>query len=98
MKLCFWFDGCFFPLQEEVESLSIEEHKLDEQIREMQERLRELSENENNQRLLFVTEEDIKGLPCFQNETLIAIKAPHGTTLEVPDPDEVILIWYFIKE
>jgi hypothetical protein len=25
-----------------------------------------------------------------QNETLIAIKAPHGTTLEVPDPDEVI--------
>ena len=28
---------------------------------------------------------------CFyQNETLIAIKAPHGTTLEVPDPDEVI--------
>ena len=25
-----------------------------------------------------------------QNETLIAIKAPHGTTLEVPDPDEVV--------
>ncbi|URD88204.1 hypothetical protein MUK42_30777 [Musa troglodytarum] len=39
-------------------------------------------------RWLFVTEDDIKGLPCFQNETLIAIKAPHGTTLEVPDPDE----------
>ena len=26
-----------------------------------------------------------------QNETLIAIKAPHGTTLEVPEPDEVCL-------
>lgn len=26
----------------------------------------------------------------YQNETLIAIKAPHGTTLEVPDPDEVM--------
>jgi transcription factor E2F3 len=25
----------------------------------------------------------------MQNQTLIAIKAPHGTTLEVPDPDEV---------
>jgi hypothetical protein len=25
----------------------------------------------------------------LQNQTLIAIKAPHGTTLEVPDPDEV---------
>lgn len=27
----------------------------------------------------------------MQNETLIAIKAPLGTTLEVPDPDEVIV-------
>ena len=26
-----------------------------------------------------------------QNQTLIAVKAPHGTTLEVPDPDEVSL-------
>jgi transcription factor E2F3 len=32
----------------------------------------------------------IISLPAFmQNETLIAVKAPHGTTLEVPDPDEV---------
>ncbi|XP_062082582.1 transcription factor E2FB isoform X2 [Humulus lupulus] len=72
----------------EVEKLSIEERAVDEQIREMEERLRDLSEDENNQKWLFVTEDDIKGLPCFQNETLIAIKAPHGTTLEVPDPDE----------
>ncbi|KAL6005399.1 E2F transcription factor 3 [Asimina triloba] len=43
-----------------------------------------------DQQWLYVTEEDIKGLPCFQNETLIAIKAPHGTTLEVPDPDEAV--------
>ncbi|KAJ4979178.1 hypothetical protein NE237_009958 [Protea cynaroides] len=77
-------------LQEEVENLSTEERRLDDRIREMQERLRDLSEDENNQKWLFVTEEDIKGLPCFQNETLIAIKAPHGTTLEVPDPDEAV--------
>ncbi|GAB2274566.1 hypothetical protein Dimus_009334 [Dionaea muscipula] len=81
-------DDNFASLQAEVESLSMEERRLDEQIREMQERLRELSQDENNQKWLFVTEEDIKCLPCFQNETLIAIKAPHGTTLEVPDPDE----------
>ncbi|XP_022752531.1 transcription factor E2FB-like isoform X4 [Durio zibethinus] len=81
-------DESVATLQAEVENLSIEEHRLDEQIRVMQERLRDLSEDENNQKWLFVTEEDIKSLPCFQNETLIAIKAPHGTTLEVPDPDE----------
>ncbi|GER33223.1 transcription factor [Striga asiatica] len=77
-------------LQEELENLNLEEHKLDERIREMQDKLRGLSEDENNQKWLFVTEEDIKTLPCFQNETLIAIKAPHGTTLEVPEPDEAV--------
>ncbi|XP_039024916.1 transcription factor E2FA-like [Hibiscus syriacus] len=81
-------DGDVSVVQREIENLSMEERRLDDQIREMQERLRDLSENENNQRWLFLTEEDIKGIPCFQNETLIAIKAPHGTTLEVPDPDE----------
>ncbi|KAK4791040.1 hypothetical protein SAY86_031453 [Trapa natans] len=74
----------------EVDALTIEEHRLDQGIREMQERLRGLTEDEDNQRWLFITEDDIKGLPCFQNETLIAIKAPHGTTLEVPDPDEEV--------
>ncbi|KAF3439456.1 hypothetical protein FNV43_RR17734 [Rhamnella rubrinervis] len=80
----------YASLQAEVENLTIKERGLDEQIREMQERLRDLSEDEKNQKLLFVTEEDIKGLPTFQDETLIAIKAPHGTTLEVPDPDEAV--------
>ncbi|KAK4788678.1 hypothetical protein SAY86_019997 [Trapa natans] len=77
-------------LQAEIDALSIEEQGLDERIRDMQERLRNLSEDGDNQRWLFITENDIKGLPCFQNETLIAIKAPHGTTLEVPDPDEEV--------
>ncbi|KMZ65385.1 Transcription factor (E2F) [Zostera marina] len=75
-------------LQADVENLNTKEREIDEQISEAKARLTELTENENNQRWLFVSEEDIKGLPCFQNETLIAIKAPHGTTLEVPDPDE----------
>ncbi|KAF2603185.1 hypothetical protein F2Q70_00028441 [Brassica cretica] len=77
-------------LQTEIENLSLEEQALDNQIRETEERLRELSENEKNQKWLFVTEEDIKSLLGFQNQTLIAVKAPHGTTLEVPDPDEAV--------
>ncbi|XP_054800447.1 transcription factor E2FA isoform X1 [Prosopis cineraria] len=83
-------DGDVSMLKADVEKLSLEEQRLDDQIREMQERLRNLSEDEKNQKWLFVTEEDIKGLPSLQNETLIAIKAPHGTTLEVPDPEEAV--------
>nr|GEV36624.1 transcription factor E2FA-like isoform X2 [Tanacetum cinerariifolium] len=77
-------------LQAEVQRLTMEESRLDERIREMQERMRDMSEDDNKQKWLFVTEDDIKTRPCFQNETLIAIKAPHGTTLEVPDPDEAV--------
>ncbi|KAG7958320.1 hypothetical protein I3843_10G015500 [Carya illinoinensis] len=77
-------------LQAELENLFMQEQSLDDQIRLMQERLRDLSEDENNQKWLFVTKEDIKGIPCLQNETLLAIKAPHGTTLEAPDPDEAV--------
>eukprot|EP00250_Pteridium_aquilinum_P004233 c14459_g1_i1 orf=157-1623(-) len=77
-------------LQAELESCVLEESRLDNFIKEARERLRIISEDENNKQWLYVTEDDIKTLPCFQNETLIAIKAPHGTTLEVPDPDEAV--------
>ncbi|KAL9228615.1 hypothetical protein vseg_004171 [Gypsophila vaccaria] len=83
-------DDSVASLQADVENLSMEERRLDEQIRDMQERLTEVSDDGDNQRWLFVTEDDIKAVPCFQNETLIAVKAPHGTTLEVPDPDEAV--------
>ncbi|KAK9727053.1 hypothetical protein RND81_05G254800 [Saponaria officinalis] len=83
-------DDSVANIQADVENLSMEERRLDEQIRDMQERLTEVSDDGNNQKWLFVTEDDIKAVPCFQNETLIAVKAPHGTTLEVPDPDEAV--------
>ncbi|KAJ8479075.1 hypothetical protein OPV22_022802 [Ensete ventricosum] len=75
-------------IQEEIDKLTLEECRLDELISQKRERLRELTEDESNHKWLYVTKDDISHLPCFQNKTLIAIKAPHGTTLEVPDPDE----------
>ncbi|XP_075521318.1 transcription factor E2FA-like [Primulina tabacum] len=54
----------------------------------MKERLRNLREDKNNKSWLRVNREDIINLPCFQNETLIAFKAPQGTRIQVPDPDE----------
>lgn len=77
-------------LQTELENSLLEETRLDNFISDARERLRVISEDECNKQWLYVTEDDIKTLPCFQNETLIAIKAPHGTTLEVPDPDEAV--------
>ncbi|CAK9178424.1 unnamed protein product [Ilex paraguariensis] len=39
-------------------------------------------------RHLFLTEKDIMSLPCFQDQTVIAIKAPHASSVEVHDLDE----------
>lgn len=37
---------------------------------------------------LYVQKDEITSLQDYVNDTVIAIKAPSGTTLEVPDPDE----------
>jgi len=40
------------------------------------------------QPFLFVRRDEITSLQDYANETVLAIRAPSGTTLEVPDPDE----------
>ncbi|OMO75411.1 hypothetical protein COLO4_26158 [Corchorus olitorius] len=77
-------------LKAEVQRLYAEECKLDNHIRERQESLRALDEDANKQQYLFMTEEDIMNLPCFQNQTVISIEAPQASYIEVPDPDEDI--------
>ncbi|XP_020572215.1 transcription factor E2FB-like isoform X2 [Phalaenopsis equestris] len=75
-------------LKAELQSLESEDCRLDAMICNMQENLLSFSEDESNQKWLYLTKEDISCIPCFQNSTLIAVKAPHGTSLEVPNPDE----------
>jgi hypothetical protein len=75
-------------VREEVAQLTQEELVLDERIRQAQANIKRLSEEPANQQIAFITYEDLVNLPCFQGDALIAIKAPSGTRLEVPDPDE----------
>lgn len=77
-------------LKAEIQSLYAEECRLDDCIREKQESLRFLDEDADYQKYMFLTKEDIMSLPCLQNQTVFAIKAPENTYIEVPDPDEDI--------
>ena len=61
---------------------------LDNSIRAVQIQLRSLVEDTTFSKYTFVTHDDIRLLPSMSGQTLIAIKAPAGTRLEVPDPDE----------
>ena len=75
-------------LKEEVRSSTEQERWLDGAIAQMQSSLRELADDDTNAQYAYVTHEDVRNIPAFAPDTVIAIKAPSGTTLEVPDPDE----------
>ncbi|KAL8059160.1 hypothetical protein ABFX02_03G068200 [Erythranthe guttata] len=82
-------DGVSY-LKAEVEHLSAEECRLDNQIRDKQESLRELISNQNCKKNLFLTKDDIMSLPSLRNQTVIAVEAPRASSIAVPDPDEDI--------
>jgi len=77
-------------LKQEIEILKEEESELDGNLRGRQLELKELVDNPSSSKFAFVTHDDIRNLPSMTGQTLIAIKAPTGTRLEVPDPDEGI--------
>jgi len=78
-------------LKEDIERLKKEESIIDEQMKEAQISLKNLSENPSFSQYAYVTHEDIRALPNLWDQTLIAIKAPAGTRLEVPDPNECMV-------
>jgi transcription factor E2F3 len=75
-------------MRDQIRKFVAHEQWLDEAIELMQSSLRSLAEDSANQEHAYVTHEDIRGIASFNADTVIAIKAPSGTTLEVLDPDE----------
>ncbi|KAL1495839.1 hypothetical protein AB1Y20_016699 [Prymnesium parvum] len=77
-------------LKDEVKLASAHERWLDEATAQMQQALRVLADDAKCSEHAFVTHDDIRAISAFASgvHTVIAIKAPSGSTLEVPDPDE----------
>jgi transcription factor E2F3 len=76
-------------LSKEVTKLSQEEKKLDELIWSCTLDLKLLTEDSENQRLAYVTYQDIRKISGLKDQTVIVVKAPPETRLEVPDSIEV---------
>ncbi|KAJ8538275.1 hypothetical protein K7X08_014815 [Anisodus acutangulus] len=81
-------DNQVSTLKGEIKYLNAEDCRLDNCIREKLEQIRTLESDVNCQKSLFLTEEDITSLPHFRDKTVIAIKAPYASSIEVPDPCE----------
>ncbi|XP_056150864.1 transcription factor E2F6 [Lampris incognitus] len=74
--------------QKELGNLKVVEETLDELIKTCAQQLFNLTDDKENSRSAYVTHEDISRIKVFQDQTVIVIKAPEETKLEVPAPKE----------
>ncbi|XP_068691816.1 transcription factor E2F5-like isoform X2 [Montipora capricornis] len=72
-------------LKSELERLQDKERELDEQRLWVQQSLKNVSEDPENEQLAYVTYEDV--CHSFKGDTLLVVQAPSGTQLEVPIPE-----------
>ncbi|XP_061531200.1 transcription factor E2F3-like isoform X2 [Phycodurus eques] len=79
-------------LAAEVSALVEEEQRLEQLIQRCSLDARHMSESPGNEKYAYVTYEDIKRLGNLQDQTVIVVKAPTDTKLEVTDPDESLSI------
>lgn len=71
-------------IQSNLDRLKEQEALLDEYIAAAAAQLRELTEQEEGAGRAFVFQDEIRAVSSLQSQTVIALKAPAGTTLEVP--------------
>ncbi|XP_030899803.2 transcription factor E2F6 isoform X2 [Melopsittacus undulatus] len=73
-------------LEDELSDLSAMEEALDDLIKDCAHQLFELTDDKENAKLAYVTYQDIRSIQTFQEQIVIAIKAPEETKLEIPVP------------
>ncbi|XP_045834761.1 transcription factor E2F2 [Meles meles] len=75
-------------LGQELKELMSAEQALDQLIQSCSLSFKHLTEDKANKRLAYVTYQDIRAVGNFKEQTVIAVKAPPQTRLEVPDRNE----------
>ena len=80
-------------LRQSISDLRQEELNYDQHIKMVSQNIRRLYEEEafdkgSFDNFCYVTHDDMRRQESFADQSVMAIKAPPGTTLEVPDPDE----------
>ncbi|KAF7225215.1 transcription factor E2F4 [Nothobranchius furzeri] len=75
-------------LKAELDDLAVREHELDQQRVWVQQSIKNVTDDSNNSPMAYVKHEDLCG--AFKGDTLLAIRAPIGTQLEVPIPEAAL--------
>ncbi|KAM5290334.1 transcription factor E2F6-like [Glossophaga mutica] len=75
-------------LHEEINELSAKERALDELVKNCAQQLFALTDDKDNEKLAYVTYQDVQGIEAYRKQMTFAIKAPPETTLGIPTPGE----------
>ncbi|XP_035521320.1 transcription factor E2F4 [Morone saxatilis] len=75
-------------LKAELDDLALREHELDQQRVWVQQSIKNVTDDSNNSPMAYIKHEDLCG--AFKGDTLLAIRAPIGTQLEVPIPESIL--------
>ncbi|XP_053777104.1 transcription factor E2F2 [Desmodus rotundus] len=75
-------------LGQELKELTSTEQALDQLIQSCSLNFKHLTEDKANKKLAYVTYQDIRAIGTFKEQTVIAVKAPPQTRLEVPERSE----------
>jgi len=76
--------------KQELDLLNYEEVRVNLALIEARRMFEHITENEEFEKLGYVTFEDIKSLTNCSEVNLIAIKAPPNTSLDIPDPEHIV--------
>nr|XP_055066755.1 transcription factor E2F3-like [Misgurnus anguillicaudatus] len=75
-------------LSSEITQLVEEERRLDELIQSCTQEVKRMTESSHSQKFAYVTYQDLRQDRGLRDQTVIVVKAPSETKLEVPDPQE----------
>ena len=76
-------------MQQELEGLEAAGRGLEGQLDGLWGSLRQMADHPLNKQRLYVTDADVMALPPIRpTDQVVAVLAPQGTTLEVPEPDQ----------
>lgn len=79
-------------LDREILELNQEERRLDELIQTCTHNVQRMTEDAQNQKYAYVSYQDIRRISSLRDQTVIVVKAPQETKLEVPDPKESLQV------
>ncbi|XP_026155224.1 transcription factor E2F3 [Mastacembelus armatus] len=89
-----WVGGeVIIQKDQDVQALIQEELKLDELIQSCTQQVHQMCEDHQSQRFAYLTYEDVQRIPSLKEQTVIVIKAPAETKLEVPHPEECFQVY-----